>query len=380
MRSATIRPARATTVAETCGWGSTVTGAATTDRAGTCRPRSEPGVRRSPPVEGEGDVDRGRLGERVEQHEHVGGVEGRRARGEVPLVRGRGRARSGVDPVGPRTTCSTTISPPRNSTSADAYGADDQLDQLHPHLAPGRHLLAHRLGLALAGVRGDRSRWSGGPSGCRRSRSGWPRRPPRRCRRRSTRWTSSASSPAAVGIIRAAGAGRPRPARTPRRAAAPSVPWSTSRRDDEQGGDREQRRPAAGHAGLPSARPRPAGPPRFDWRAGAARRGPPHPDDRGQPEEDLERRAATAYQAGERWVSAGVAGVADGEPLRPSRRRSSARCRRRNPTSSRQPGDARSASRTAPPADRCAPPRWCGRCGRGRPATKTRDARRPRRP
>ena len=248
------------------------------------------------------------------------GVEGRRARGEVPLVRGRGGARSGVDPVGPahhvldhdlaaaeldqRPTRTArrrgrrappapglAPAPPRATVSGSpslGYGGDGPGGRsvrrvVHDHGLVGRPVL---LGGAAGAVPGGR-----------------------RARRRST----------AVGIIRlrALVASACADASSPRRPVR--VPWSDEQRDDEQGRDHDQGRPAPGHVarlrrrGLVPGRP-------VRLRGAPARRGPPHPDDGGQPEEDLDAEQ-DGVPGGRAVGQAGVAGVRHGEPLRPAVRR-----------------------------------------------------------
>ena len=322
-----------------------------------------------PTVEGEGDVDRGRLGERVEQHEHVGGVEGRRTRGEVPLVRGRRSARSGVDPVGPRTTCSTTISPPRNSTRADAYGAatrSTSSTRTWPRAGTSSRTVSGLPSLGYAVIEPVVGRsvglytttvWLAAPSSSAV--------PPAQYQ-----VDASASSPAAVGIIRLRALVASACADASSRGASSASPWSD-----------EQRRRRAG----PGSR---AGPASAGSRRSLRGRGlvPGRPVDCRSPRRGEVRRtqtiaasqrrtwapSRTAYQAGDPWVSAGVAGVLDREPLRPPVRRRALAVGRRNrlelPARRRPLGQQERAT-----AGRCAPPRWCGRCRSRSAATNARD-------
>src|SRR3954451_3503315 len=123
MRSATTCPARATTVAETCGAGSTVTGATTTERAGTCRPCNGPGVWRTPPssTKAMSTVAGAGYGLNNTIFSDASSVVAPAAnchRSDADVAHG-----PTSDPSGPRTRCSTATSPPRNSTTADAYAA-----------------------------------------------------------------------------------------------------------------------------------------------------------------------------------------------------------------------------------------------------------------
>ena len=133
-------------------------GPATTDRAGTCRPRSEPGVRRSPPsrakamstVAGSGNgLNSTSTSEASRVVAPAAKCHSSEAEGSARCRRRAGRAPHHVLDH----DLATAELDQRRARTEPAR----RVDQLDPHLASRRHLLAHRLGLALARVHGDRA-------------------------------------------------------------------------------------------------------------------------------------------------------------------------------------------------------------------------------